>query len=98
MSLTPPRAVELHQLGDHSVDLRMPMLALLALAVGSGGAFGAWILLKLIAIATNLFWFGRLSAEHAAITDASVGLMIIAIPIIGSLVVGFKPKLCLKRS
>ena len=89
MSLTPPRAVELHQLGDHSVDLRMPMLALLALAVGSGGAFGAWILLKLIAIATNLFWFGRLSAEHAAITDASVGLMIIAIPIIGSLVVGF---------
>lgn len=64
MSLTPPRAVETHQLGDYSVDLRMPPLALMALAVGTGGALGAGILLKLIAIATNLFWFGRLSARR----------------------------------
>lgn len=88
MSLTPPRAVETHQLGDHSVDLRMPLLALMALAVGTGGALGAWVLLKLIAVATNLFWFGRLSDDHAVITDASVGLMVIAIPVIGSLIVG----------
>lgn len=88
MPLTPPRAVETHQLGDHSVDLRMPLLALMALAVGTGGALGAWALLKLIAVATNLFWFGRLSADHAVITDASVGLMVIAIPVIGSLIVG----------
>ena len=27
MSLTPPRAVESHQLADHTVDLRMPLLA-----------------------------------------------------------------------
>lgn len=88
MSLTPPRAVETHQLGDHSVDLRMPLLALMALVVGTGGALGAWVLLKLIAVATNLFWLGRLSADHAVITDASVGLMVIAIPVIGSLIVG----------
>jgi H+/Cl- antiporter ClcA/CBS domain-containing protein len=88
MSLTPTRSVESHQLGDHSVDLRMPLLALMALVVGTGGAVGAWILVKLIAIATNLFWFGRFSTQTAAITDASVGLMVVVIPVVGSLIVG----------
>ena len=88
MSLTPPRAVEGHQLADHNVDLRMIILAAMALVVGTGGALGAWVLVKLIAIATNLFWFGRFSAEHSVITDAHVGLLVVAIPIIGSLIVG----------
>ena len=88
MSLTPPRAVEGHQLGDHSVDRRMIMLAAMAIVVGTGGALGAWVLVKLIAVATNLFWFGRLSADHSLITDASVGWIVVVIPVIGSLVVG----------
>ncbi|MFZ5794187.1 MAG: chloride channel protein, partial [Pseudomonadota bacterium] len=67
---------------------RMLMLAAMALVVGTGGALGAWILIRLIAIATNLFWFGRLSAQSVSITDTTVGLWIIAIPIIGSLIVG----------
>ncbi|NML11967.1 chloride channel protein [Sphingobium sp. AR-3-1] len=66
----------------------MLMLAAMALVVGTGGALGAWILIRLIAIATNLFWFGRLSAQSVSITDTTVGLWIIAIPIIGSLIVG----------
>ena len=66
----------------------MLMLAAMALVVGTGGAFGAWILIRLIAIATNLFWFGRLSAQPTSITDTTVGLWIVAIPIIGSLIVG----------
>ena len=88
MSLTPTRVVEPHQLADHSVDLRMPLLALMALVVGTGGAVGAWVLVKLIAIATNLFWFGRLSADHSVITDSNVGLLVVVIPVIGSLLVG----------
>ncbi|HEX7853281.1 MAG TPA: chloride channel protein [Sphingobium sp.] len=88
MSLTPPRAVEGHQLGDHSVDRRMIMLAAMATIVGTGGAFGAWTLVKLIAIATNFFWFGRLSANPSIITEASVGGMVVIIPVIGSLIVG----------
>jgi len=82
------RATEGHQLADHSVDRRMVMLAVMAIVVGTGGAFSAWLLTGLIAIATNLFWFGRLSAEHALITDASVGLWVVAIPVIGGLIVG----------
>jgi len=88
MSLTPTRAVESHQLADHTADLRLPLLAAMALVVGTGGALGAWVLVKLIAIATNLFWFGRFSADHSVITDASVGLLVLVIPVIGSLIVG----------
>ncbi len=40
-----------------------------AVPVGIGGAAGAWVLLKLIAVATNLFWFGRLSAAPAQIAQ-----------------------------
>lgn len=44
MSLTPPRAVEGHQLADHSVDRRMVMLAIMAIVVGTGAplARGCW--------------------------------------------------------
>lgn len=79
---------ETHRLADHSANWRMLMLAAMALAIGTGGAFGAWILIHLIAIATNLFWFGRFSAQSASITDTTMGLWIVAIPIIGSLIVG----------
>jgi len=79
---------ETHRLADHSANWRMLMLAAMALVVGTGGAFGAWILIRLIAIATNLFWFGRLSAQPTSITDTTIGLWMVAIPIIGSLIVG----------
>jgi H+/Cl- antiporter ClcA/CBS domain-containing protein len=66
----------------------MPLLALMAIVVGACGALGAWVLVKLIAVATNLFWFAGLSADAVSITDASVGAMVVAIPVIGSLVIG----------
>ena len=47
------------RLGDHSADPRMVMLCAMALAVGTGSAAGAWVLLRLIALCTNLFWFGN---------------------------------------
>lgn len=66
----------------------MLILAAMALPVGTGGAFGAWVLLKLIAIATNLFWYGRLSATHAEIAAAHAGILVLLIPIVGGLIVG----------
>ena len=75
-------------LGDHSADPRMLMLAAAALVVGTGGAFGAWVLLRLIALATNLFWFARLSAVPVDIAHAHVGPLLVVIPVIGSLIVG----------
>ncbi len=76
------------RLADHSADWRMIMLAGAAIVVGTAAAFGAWVLLKLIALATNLFWFGRISAAPAEIVNAHVGLAVVAIPVIGSLLIG----------
>ena len=66
----------------------MLILAVMALPVGTGGALGAWVLLKLIAVATNLFWYGRLSAAHAEIAGAHAGILVLLIPIVGGLIVG----------
>lgn len=44
------------RLADHSADWRMFALSLMALVVGTGGAGAAWLLLKLIALATHLAW------------------------------------------
>ncbi|MES3082319.1 chloride channel protein [Sphingomonas faeni] len=82
------RAIENHQLADHSADRRMLMLAAMAIVVGTGGALAAWMLIKLIALATNLFWFGRLSTRSAAIVDTLVGPWMVAIPVIGGLIIG----------
>lgn len=88
MNLTSNRGADFHRLGDHSADLRMLTLSVMALVTGTGGALGAWCLLKLIAIATNLFWFGRLSDQVSAISDNTLGTLLIAVPIIGSVIVG----------
>ncbi|MCW1383791.1 chloride channel protein [Novosphingobium sp. KCTC 2891] len=79
---------EKHHLADHSVDNRMIMLAAMAMLVGTGGAIGAWLLIHLIGLATNLFWFGRLSLQPVQITQTAVGAWVVVIPIIGSMIVG----------
>jgi len=66
----------------------MIMLALMAVPVGAGGAIGAWILLKLIALSTNVFWYGRLSTTEADIADAAMGMGMVVIPVVGSLIIG----------
>lgn len=87
--MTSPALSSAHRpLADHSADLRMLMLCAAALVVGTGGAFGAWLLLKAIAVATNLFWFGRLSAAPSSITDNALGLGVVVVPVVGSIIVG----------
>jgi H+/Cl- antiporter ClcA/CBS domain-containing protein len=76
------------RLADHSADPRMLLLAAMALVVGTGGAVAAWLLLKLIALATNLFWFHRISAVAADLAAAPIGIATVVVPIIGGLIVG----------
>ncbi|RIA35385.1 H+/Cl- antiporter ClcA [Hephaestia caeni] len=76
------------RLADHSADTRMLLLAGMALVVGTGGAASAWLLLHLIAIVTNLAWFGRFSVEPALIIDSTLGVAALLIPIVGSVIIG----------
>jgi H+/Cl- antiporter ClcA/CBS domain-containing protein len=65
----------------------MLILAAMAIVAGTGGAFSAWALLKLIAFATNALWYGNFSFGTAVIADRGP-LLVLAIPIVGGLIVG----------
>jgi H+/Cl- antiporter ClcA/CBS domain-containing protein len=82
------RTTNLHQLADHSADWRMVMLSAAALIVGTGAALGAWVLLRLVSISTNLFWFGRLDAAPVEISGHGLGVAMVLVPAIGGLIVG----------
>jgi H+/Cl- antiporter ClcA len=75
------------RLADYSADYRMLILAAMATVAGTGGALSAWALLKLIAFATNLFWYGRFAFAPALIA-ARPPLLVLLIPIAGALIVG----------
>jgi chloride channel protein, CIC family len=75
-------------LRDFTTDSRVLVLTAMALAVGTSGAGAAWVLLKLIALFTNLAYFGRLSVEPLSIGASPLGIYMIAVPVIGSLIVG----------
>ena len=75
------------RLGDYSADYRMLILALMATVAGTGGAFSAWALLKLIAFATNVLWYGNFSFAPAVIADRGP-LLVLFIPVLGGLIVG----------
>jgi CIC family chloride channel protein len=74
-------------LRDFTATPRVVQLALMAAVVGSFGAGAAVVLLRLIALFTNLAYWGRLSTAPASI-PAHLPLWSIAIPVIGSLAVG----------
>nr|NUR37021.1 chloride channel protein [Sphingomonas sp.] len=65
----------------------MLILAVMATVAGTGGAFGAWALLKLIALATNLFWYGNFSFASAPIAGRGP-LLVLLMPVAGALIVG----------
>ena len=74
-------------LRDFTATPRVLQLALMAVAVGSFGAFAAWVLIKLIALFTNLSYLGRLSVAPAAIPP-HLPAWSVAVPVTGSLAIG----------
>ena len=75
------------RLADYSADYRMLLLAAMATVAGTGGAFSAWALLKLIAFATNVFWYGNFSFAPAVIAGRAP-LLVLTIPLLGGIVIG----------
>ncbi len=73
------------------VDLRVLRLCGLSVLIGIAGTIAARALIALIALITNLAFYGHVSLDNAVPADAvgHLGLWIIPIPIIGGLIVGF---------
>ncbi|MDA5634792.1 MULTISPECIES: chloride channel protein [Rhizobium/Agrobacterium group] len=74
--------------GDFTTDRRVLALIGMALIVGTGGAFAAKLLVSLIALVTNLAWFGQLSMAASSPAEAPRSLWMVAIPVLGGLVIG----------
>ncbi len=76
------------KLSDHTVTKRVIILALMGILIGTGGAFGAIVLLHLIALMTNLFWYHQFSFAEHVMPGSAGALHILAAPVLGSLIIG----------
>lgn len=78
----------LDELGDFTTTVRVIPMTLLAIVIGVVASFAAWFLLKLIGIFTNLFYYQRLDTAMSSPANNHLGIFAIAVPVIGSLIVG----------
>ncbi len=78
----------LKELGDFTTTIRVVPIMLMAIVIGAIGACVAWFLLRLIGLFTNLFYYQRLSSEFASPVGNQLGVYAIAVPVVGSLIVG----------
>ena len=75
-------------LGDFTATPRLLWVALLAVIIGVISAYLAKVLLALIAVATNLFYFQRWSAAPTLPGDNTLGMLAILVPVVGGLIIG----------
>ncbi len=75
-------------LRDFTVDRRVWLLSGVALVIGVGATLLAVLLLRLIAISTNLFYYHRLSSAAVSPAGSPMGHWMIFVPIVGGLLVG----------
>ena len=77
-------------LRDFTVDRRAWLLTGVALLIGTGAAALAVLLLKAIALATNIFYYHRLSLVQVGPAGSTLPLWIMPlVPVVGGLLVGF---------
>ncbi|WP_084080128.1 chloride channel protein [Edaphobacter aggregans] len=78
-----------NELRDYTTaDARMVLMSCIAVIIGGAGAVLSWALLRLIFLATNLFYFHRVSAQFADPAFSHLGWRVLFLPVIGGLLVG----------
>ncbi|MGB2625948.1 MAG: chloride channel protein [Candidatus Acidiferrum sp.] len=75
-------------LGDFTVEWRSLKIAALAIPIGAVAAVFALLLLRLIAVFTNLFYFGKLSAAASSPASNHLGWLAVLVPVLGAMIVG----------
>src|SRR2546421_2544560 len=79
---------ETGRLGDFTTTPRMILISILAIGIGVLSAFIALILLRLIGLFTNLFFFQRWDTALVSPAGNKLGVLEIFVPVIGALVIG----------
>ena len=75
-------------LRDFTVDSRVWLLSGVALVIGVGATFLAVVLLRLIAVSTNLFYYHRFSLAYVSPAGSPLGYWMVVVPVVGGLIVG----------
>ena len=73
---------------DFNGEARLLLMACIAAAVGAFSTGTAWVLLRAIRFFTNLFFFQKLSDAYASPAANTLGVWVIAVPVIGGVVIG----------
>ena len=75
-------------LRDFTVDNRVWLLSGVAVGIGIGGTAAAVLLLRCIALATNLLYFHRFSLQTVSPAGSPLGYWMVIVPILGGIIVG----------
>ncbi|WP_454824646.1 chloride channel protein [Paraburkholderia xenovorans] len=73
---------------DFAENRRLPGIALLAAGIGVISTLAAFVLLNLIHLFTNLFFFGVLSFAERSPAQNTLGAWVVLVPVAGGLIVG----------
>ncbi len=76
------------ELSDFTRDVRVLLLAAMAMVIGAVGAGTAYVLIKLIGVITNIAFYARFSSAFVSPTASVFGLWIVLVPVAGGLIVG----------
>ncbi|HEY8062045.1 MAG TPA: chloride channel protein [Gemmatimonadales bacterium] len=77
------------ELGDFTTTWRVIPISLLAIVIGLISTGVAVVLLRLIALFTNLFFFQRWSTALVSPAGNHLGVFVVLVPVAGALVIGF---------
>ena len=81
-------ANSLPRLGDFTTDRRVLVLTAMAILVGAGGTVTAWLLLRMIALVSNLVWLQTFSVQTLSLANVKPSLWMVAAPALGGLIIG----------
>jgi H+/Cl- antiporter ClcA/CBS domain-containing protein len=80
------------KLRDYSADSRIVSTSILGAMLGGVAALAAWMLLEMIALFTNLFYFHRWSFVSHDPWQAGEHWWVVLVPVVGGLIVGLIAK------
>jgi len=80
---------EIGVLGDFTTTPRVIIISLFAIVIGVISAFVALILLRLIGLFTNLFFFQRWDTALVSPAGNTLGVFEILVPVVGAIIIGF---------
>ncbi|MFO0549771.1 MAG: chloride channel protein [Polyangiaceae bacterium] len=87
-TLHPSQAIAPIHLSDFTANRRTVFIAALAMAIGALATWVAWALLRLIALFTNLFYFGRWSVAAVSPATHQLGWAAAGVPVLGAICIG----------